>query len=226
MASSLSSNPVLLPPSVPPDLFFLLGSSVSNSSSLNRSVAFLPELGSGQVLPHAPPIPSGSSPNPTLTKNTFTPAPAKRQSWVQKVKSPYQPLSKVASHSMEADGIPSVQAPDSIVLKSSTMWKDHLVAFFHGTAPSTSKILADLNPIWGKEGKISVKHHSKNIYLIYIPCPMIRQWVLEAGLWHSGNCSFTVTLWTPTLKMSTTKLLYAPVWVLFKKVPQELWLWL
>lgn len=223
MASSLLPNPALPPPSVPPDLLFLFGSSESDSSPFNRSVAPLPDVVLPQVISQDPPSQPGSSVLPILREALLAPAVAKPPSWVSKVKSPYQPLSKVASPSMEADGIPSVQAPDSIVLKSSTMWKDHLVAFFHGTAPSTAKILADLNPIWGKEGKISVKHHSKNICLIYIPCPMTRQWVLEAGLWHSGNCSFTVALWTPNLKMSNMKLLYAPVWVLFKKVPQELW---
>lgn len=197
MASSLFPNPDLPPPSVLPDLLFLFGSLKSDLISQSRSTAFLPELVSPQVYFQPTSSQPGPSAPPTVKETSPVHVPTKSQSWVAKVKSPYQLLSKVASPAMDEDVIPSVQAPDSIVLKSSTLWKDHLVAFFHGTAPSTAKIFSDLNPIWGKEGIISVKHHSKNICLIYIPCPMIRQWVLEAGLWHSGNCSFTMALWTP-----------------------------
>lgn len=45
------------------------------------------------------------------------------------------------------DGTPSVLAPKSIILKSSDLWKDHLIAHFHGSPPSEAKIFADLNPI-------------------------------------------------------------------------------
>lgn len=179
MASSLFPNPDLPPPSVLPDLLFLFGSLKSDLISQSRSTAFLPELVSPQVYFQPTSSQPGPSAPPTVKETSPVHVPTKSQSWVAKVKSPYQLLSKVASPAMDEDGIPSVQAPDSIVLKSSTLWKDHLVAFFHGTAPSTAKIFSDLNP-----------------------CPMIRQWVLEAGLWHSGNCSFTMALWTPNLKMS------------------------
>lgn len=43
------------------------------------------------------------------------------------------------------------------------------------------------------------------------------------AFWHSGNCSFTVQLWHPSINLSEMKLVHAPVWVLFKKVPLELW---
>lgn len=144
-------------------------------------------------------------------------------SWVSKVKSSFQPLVKVASPSVSPDGIPSIRAPDSITLVSSTIWKDHLVVYFHGCLPSPAKVFADLNPIWGKNGNISVKLHSQRSLLIFIPCPATRQWVLDVGFWHSGNCSFTAMLWHPSLNLSEMKLVHAPIWVLFKKVPIELW---
>lgn len=143
--------------------------------------------------------------------------------WASKVKSSFQPLTKIASPTYSDDGIPSILAPESITLVSSNLWKDHLVAFFHGTPPSTTKIFADLNPIWGTAGRISVKNHSNRTVLIHIPCPIIRQWALDIALWHSGNCSFTLSAWSPSLNLTPMKLDYAPLWVLFKKVPPELW---
>ncbi|CAA7040909.1 unnamed protein product [Microthlaspi erraticum] len=68
-----------------------------------------------------------------------------------------------------------------------------------------------------------VKHHSTRIYMIYIPCPVIRQWVLDVAFGHSENCSFILSLWKPSLDLSPMKLVHAPFWVLFRKVPRELW---
>lgn len=75
----------------------------------------------------------------------------------------------------------------------------------------------------GVNGRISVKLHSKFSYLIYIPCVVSRKWALDVGFWHSGNCSFTVVAWYPSINLSAMKLVHAPVWVLFRKVPRELW---
>lgn len=159
-----------------------------------------------------------SSPPASLPLRSAAPV-----SWASKVKSSFLPLSRVASPTVSASGIPSIQAPDSITLVSSTVWKDHLVAYFHGLPPSPAKVFSDLNPIWGKNGNISVRKHSKRSCLIFIPCPILRQWALDVGLWHSGNCSFTVLPWHPSLNLQEMKLVHAPVWVLFKKVPIELW---
>lgn len=65
--------------------------------------------------------------------------------------------------------------------------------------------------------------YSKGIFLIYIPCDVTRQWVLDVGFWNSGNCSFTVTLWSPSIDLSPMKLVHAPIWVLFRNIPPELW---
>ncbi|ESQ39434.1 hypothetical protein EUTSA_v10001790mg, partial [Eutrema salsugineum] len=143
--------------------------------------------------------------------------------WVSKVRSFYQKLSKVASPSFGSDGTPVVRAPDSITLGSSQVWKDHLIAYFHGNPPSPTKIFSDLNPIQGKQGRISVKSLSSGVCLIYIPCEVTRNWVLDVGFWHSGNCSFTVSLWSPLANLAPMKLVHTPIWVLFKNLPQELW---
>lgn len=124
---------------------------------------------------------------------------------------------------MSSDGIPQIQTPDSIILKPAQTWKNHIVAYFHGKPPSPVKIFADLNPIWGSKGHISIKNHSPGVFLILIPNLDIRNWVLEVGFWHSGNCSITVIPWETNLKIRKMKLVHAPVWVLFRRVPRELW---
>lgn len=40
-----------------------------------------------------------------------------------------------------------VHAPASVLLKTAELWKDHIVAHFHGTCPPPGKIFADLNPV-------------------------------------------------------------------------------
>lgn len=225
----------MIPPTpVPPDLLFLR----PLSDPVVCSLPPLPSAEGEQPLLVSPsgaevralsPVPSlaevpSSSPSPAQTPApAVVPSSLKPSSWVNKAKSVFQHLVKVASPSVSVDGIPSIQAPDSITLVSSTTWKDYLVAFFHGRPPSPAKVFSDLNPIWGKNGNISVKLHSKRSYLIFIPCPIMRQWALDIGFWHSGNCSFTALLWHPSINLSDMKLLHAPVWVLFKKVPVELW---
>lgn len=218
-------DPVLLPPPVPPDLsavppdLLFLQNLDPEPFPPNR---FFP-LSSVLSVTETPPLvsPSGTEVNRIVQPPASS--SLKPVLWVDKVKSCFQPLSKVASPSVSEDGIPSIIAPDSISLVSSDLWKDHLVAFFHGTPPSAAKVFNDLNPIWGVNGRISVKLHSKFSYLIYIPCVVSRKWALDVGFWHSGNCSFTVAAWYPSINMSSMKLVHAPVWVLFRKVPRELW---
>lgn len=162
-----------------------------------------------------------SLPNPLNPHGpSHSPSPA---SWVSKLKSSVHNLKKMASPTFADDGTPVVKAPDSVVLKSSEIWKGHLVAQFHGTAPSPAKIFADLNPIWGKQGRIRVRYHSKNVCLIFIPCELSRKWVLDVGLWHSGKCAFSVSEWSPKINLAPMKLEYAPVWIIFRGIPQELW---
>ncbi|KAJ4906980.1 DUF4283 domain-containing protein [Raphanus sativus] len=143
--------------------------------------------------------------------------------WVSKLQSSPHNLKKMASPTFSADGTPIVKAPESVLLRSAQIWKDHIVAQFHGEPPSPAKVFNDLNPIWGKNGRIKVKQHSKGVYMIYIPCELTRRWVLDVAFWHSGNCSFTVLQWKPNLVLTKMKLEFAPVWILFKNIPPELW---
>lgn len=220
MASS-SPPPLPRPSPVPPDLLFLLPLLDSGIPPVPTSDSF--NFGSlPLVSPSGAEVPSPLPP-PELAAARALPSSANKGSWVSKVKSSFQPLVKIASPSVSVDGISSIKAPESITLTSSTVWKDHIVAYFHGLPPSPAKVFNDLNPIWGTNGNISVKNHSKRSCLIFIPCPIIRQWVLDVAFWHSGNCSFTAMLWHPSLNLSDMKLVHAPVWVLFKKVPPELW---
>lgn len=168
--------------------------------------------------PVASPAPAIVTPSPPF--HPLSPSPAL---WVSKLTSSPHNLKKLSSPTFSADGTPTVKAPDSVVFRPSQTWKGYLVAQFHGNPPSPTKIFNDLNPIWGKQGRIRVKYHSKGVYMIYIPCEVLRQWVLDVGFWHSGNCSFTVSEWTPNLVLTKMKLDFAPVWVLFKNVPIELW---
>ncbi|KAJ4906794.1 DUF4283 domain-containing protein [Raphanus sativus] len=225
--SLASPAPVLppppVPPDLPPDLLFLRpfpdppspqSPFFPSSSAILAGPSFFPlSLGAEE----------GCSVPPLVSVPPPSSLPLKPVLWVDKVKSSFQPLTKVASPTLAEDGIVSIRAPDSILLTSSDLWKDHLVAFFHGTPPSAAKVFNDLNPIWGVNGRISVKRHSNFSYLIYIPCVVSRKWALDVGFWHSGNCSFTVAAWYPSINLSSMKLVHAPVWVVFRKVPKELW---
>ncbi|KFK36168.1 hypothetical protein AALP_AA4G086700 [Arabis alpina] len=98
-------------------------------------------------------------------------------------------LRKVGSPAFTTDGTPTVAAPDSVLFQSQEVWKDHLLAHFHGSPPSPAKIFADLNPIWGTH----------------------------------GHCAFTVTKWSSSACLAPMKLEYAPIWVILKNVPSQLY---
>ena len=77
-------------------------------------------------------------------------------SYAARFKSSLRNLRKISSPSFLEDGTPVVQAPENVFLEASELWKDHVVAHFHGTMPPAGKIIADLNPVWGKFGNITV----------------------------------------------------------------------
>lgn len=136
---------------------------------------------------------------------------------------PLRNLKKIASPSFSDDGTPTMQAPDFVLLLSSDVWKDHLVAHFHGLPPSPAKIFVDLNPIWGTHGRISARRYADQSCLIFIPSEASRKWVLDVGFWQSGNCAFTVTEWSTSVNLASIKLDYAPLWVILKNVPTQLY---
>ncbi|KFK44773.1 hypothetical protein AALP_AA1G301200 [Arabis alpina] len=132
-------------------------------------------------------------------------------------------LRKVGSPSFLADGTPSVSAPESVLFQKQEVWKDHLVAHFHGSPPSPAKIFSDLNPIWGTHGRIAIRQYAAQTCLIFIPSEATRKWVLEVGFWQAGNCAFTVTNWSSSACLAPMKLDYAPLWVILKNVPSQLY---
>lgn len=147
-------------------------SKISNhdSQSLNREL---------EIKLQSPPIPAA------------IPA-AKVPSYAERFKSSLRNLRKISNPSFLEDGTPVVQAPESVLLQTSELWKDHVVAHFHGRRPSATKILADLNPVWGKFGNITVRTVSDTCVLIFIPSVQTREWVLQVGYWQADRCAFSV----------------------------------
>ncbi|CAA7022641.1 unnamed protein product [Microthlaspi erraticum] len=194
MAAGISPHP----DPVPPDLLFHFPSPptlYASSDPLPVPSSLVSSPGNSQTttsLEGLVPVSSPGDRSP-LVVCPETAALEKPVSWVAKFKPQFKNLSKIGSPTMSSDGIPQIQAPDSIVLKPVTTWKNHIVAYFHGNPPSSAKIFSDLNPIWGSKGNISIKHHSSGVFLILIPNLETRNWVLDVGFWHSGNCSITVT---------------------------------
>lgn len=121
------------------------------------------------------------------------------------------------------DGIPVVQAPQSVLLQTAEMWKGHIVAHFHGLLPPPAKIYADLNPAWGKFGNITIRTVSESSCLILIPNLATREWVLQVGYWQAGNVAFSVYPWSPDGSLVIPELETAPTWVVLKNVPPQMY---
>jgi len=67
--------------------------------------------------------------------------------WALKFKASLRNLKQMEFLTFLEDGTPVVVAPPSVMLKTATLWKDHLVAQFHGLCPSSNRIFNDLNLI-------------------------------------------------------------------------------
>lgn len=148
---------------------------------------------------------------------------AKVPSYAARFKSSLRNLRKISDPSFLEDGTPVMQAPESVLLKTSELWKDHVVAHFHGRRPSAAKIVTDLNPVWGKFGNITVRTVSDTCVLIYIPSVQTREWVLQVGYWQADRCAFSVYPWTADGNLAAQELLFAPTWVILKNVPPQLY---
>ncbi|VVA93608.1 unnamed protein product [Arabis nemorensis] len=94
--------------------------------------------------------------------------------WATRFRSSLRNLKKETTPSFLDDGTPIVSAPDSVLLGASVLWKGHLIAHWYGKPPPVSRILSDLNPIWGTQGRISVRHLSDSSSLIFIPSEATR----------------------------------------------------
>lgn len=148
---------------------------------------------------------------------------AKVPSYAARFKSSLRNLRKISAPSFLEDGTPVVQAPESVLLQTSELWKDHVVAHFHGRRPSAAKIIADLNPVWGKFGNITVRTVNETCVLIFIPSVQTREWVLQVGYWQADRCAFSVYPWTPDGNLAAQELLFAPTWAVLKNVPPQLY---
>lgn len=153
-----------------------------------------------------------------------TSIPAARvPSYAARFKASLRNLRKISNPSFLADGTPVVQAPESVLWKTSELWKDHVVAHFHGRRPSAEKIVADLNPVWGKFGRITVRTVSDTCVLIFIPSVQTREWVLQVGYWQADRCDFSVYPWTADGNLAAQELIFAPRWVILKNVLPQLY---
>lgn len=143
--------------------------------------------------------------------------------WASRFKASLRNLKKMSSPTFLDDGTPVVVAPASILLKTSELWKGHIVAHFHGLSPSPAKIFNDLNPIWGKFGNITVRPFSDTACFIFFPSIATREWVLEIGFWQAGNCSCSVYPWSPSGLLELEELQTAPTWAVLKNIPPQLY---
>lgn len=144
-------------------------------------------------------------------------------SYAQRFKSSLRNLRKISNPSFLEDGTPVVQAPEKVLLQTSDLWKDHLVAHFHGRMPHPGKIFADLNPVWGKFGNITIRTVSDTCCLILVPFVQSRDWVLEVGYWQAGNVAFSVYPWSSDGNLAAQELTFAPTWVILKNFPPQLY---
>lgn len=150
------------------------------------------------------------------------PAPS-APTYAERFKASLRNLRKISDPTYLEDGTPVVQAPPAILLQASEMWKDHLVAQFHGRRPHPTKIIADLNPVWGKHGNITVRTLSSTSCLIYIPSVQTRDWVLQVGYWQVDHCGFSVYKWSIEDNFQDQDLRTAPTWAVLKSIPPQLY---
>lgn len=64
---------------------------------------------------------------------------------------------------------------------------------------------------------------SETAALIFILSPNTRQWVVDVGFWHAGNCSCTVYPWSPDGPLELEELQTAPTWAILRNVPPQLY---
>lgn len=172
-----------------------------------------------------PPLSPANPLSPPQTHSSIPPAipSSKAPTYAQRFKSSLRNLRKISSPSFDGDGIPIIDAPHSILLSASETWKDHILAKFHGSIPPIKKIYSDLNPVWGKQGNITIHVISTTACLIYVPSVPLREWVIDVGYWQVANCALSVSLWTPEASLEPEDLVSAPTWVILKSVPPQLY---
>lgn len=122
------------------------------------------------------------------------------------------------------DGTPKITIPATVIRRTPETWKEFLIGRFCGSAPPISKVIADLSPIWGRHGKLTVHRAGHIAYLFHIPNLATRQWVLEVGLWKVSKCSLVMTTYSPSDTIQRFNLVSAPIWVHLSNIPPEMFL--
>lgn len=144
-------------------------------------------------------------------------------SYAERFKASLRNLRKISSPTFLENGTPVVQASESVLLYTSDLWKDHIIAHFHGSIPPAKKIFDDLNPVWGKFGKITVRIISATSCLIFVPSVQTREWILQVGYWQAAHCALSVFPWSSDANLAPLELTTAPTWVILKNVPPQLY---
>lgn len=218
--SDLDTSTVIQPPKAQPQLNgsppeVASQAATSDIISINPPIALVSAIVTETIPPPSIDVAEEQQLPPTIDDTQLQ--------WAARFQANLRNLSKASQPTFTEDGTPKVRAPASVILKASDTWKDHLVAHFHGNPPPPGKIFVDLNPIWGREGRINIRCLPNGIVLIFIPSEATRQWVLEVGCWQAGNCLFSVSAWSPTASLTPLKLVSLPIWVILKDVPPQLY---
>lgn len=235
-ASSSLAKLVASPHSETPIVTSPLESAATSSRSGSSPLKYTTPVETTGMLPLSPDtqMTSSSSSPPALeissAEETIPPPqpsdlkpPTPVLPWATKFKASLRNLKKMSPPTYLEDGTPVVVAPASVLLRSAEMWKGHIVAQFHGLAPPPSRIFADLNPIWGRFGNITVRIISETAALIFIPSLSTREWALQIGFWQAGNCSCTIYPWSSEGPLELEDLQSAPTWAILKNVPPQLY---
>ncbi|CAA7040383.1 unnamed protein product [Microthlaspi erraticum] len=133
--------------SPPSDLEILTLTVTNPGTAVDKVVdddAAVVDSGPSIVFPKGAPLPKVVNPSSVpLSIPSSSAVP-----YASRIKVSLRNLRKMAPPTYLDDGTSVVQAPESLHLKASEMWKDHIISQFHGLLPPASVVFANLNPIW------------------------------------------------------------------------------
>ncbi|XP_010549581.1 PREDICTED: uncharacterized protein LOC104820719 [Tarenaya hassleriana] len=178
---------------------------------------------SAEDFPPLPRAPSRATGSTTPSPVPASQAPPQTYPWAQRLKASSRNLSRLATPQISEKGTPRIRVPSSVLLEASRNWTGYLVGNFLGIAPSGSKLLQILNPIWGRRSKIHVRRINNSSCLFHIPGLATKEWVLEVGLWRAMDVMFSVVEWSAIATFRTITLTSAPIWVNLTNIPAELY---
>ena len=79
-----------------------------------------------------------------------------------------------------------------------------------------------MNLLWGKDGEVSVRPTSPNLFIIQFPTVNARDKVLESKPWHIQNKPLIVRKWEPVMKTLEFNMAKLSVWIQLDNIPFEL----